>query len=191
MDRRQFFRRGLDKAVQTAVKVADRKVEAKATHWIRPPWACPELEFLTACTRCGACIEACPHQVIFPLSVRLGVEVANTPALDLLNRGCALCADWPCVAACEPAALLRPEPGAEEAEAPLPLLARVRIDPERCLPYSGPECGACRDSCPVAGALVWERERPRIDDARCVGCALCREACVVSPRAIRVASRHA
>ncbi len=187
MDRRQFFRRGLDKALKSAVKVAERKVEARAAHWIRPPFATAELEFLAACTRCGACMEACPEQVIFPLAARLGVSVAGTPALDLLNRACALCEGWPCVAACEPGALRLPEVEPDESP-PLPKLARAHIDPGRCLPYSGPECGACRDVCPVPGAMVWMSERPVIEPGLCVGCAQCRHACVVSPKAVQVGS---
>ena len=53
----------------------------------------------------GACIKACPHEIVFPLSPNNGAEVMNTPALDLLNKGCHLCEDWPCVNACETNAL--------------------------------------------------------------------------------------
>ncbi|MDP6774258.1 MAG: hypothetical protein QGI63_08315, partial [Rhodospirillales bacterium] len=68
-------------------------------------------------------------------------------------------------------------------------LARVWIDTTTCLPYSGPECGACADSCPVEGALEWEGGvRPVVNDERCTGCALCREACIVDPKAIGVAA---
>jgi ferredoxin-type protein NapG len=63
----------------------------------------------------------------------------------------------------------------------------VRIDPETCLPYSGPECGACAHSCPVPGALEWEGGlRPVVNDDRCTGCALCREACIMEPKAVEV-----
>jgi ferredoxin-type protein NapG len=58
-----------------------------------PPYAQDELAFLLACTRCGACVTACPHGVIFPLAPRLGITVAGTPALDLLHKGCHLCED--------------------------------------------------------------------------------------------------
>lgn len=102
MDRRDFFRRGLGKATEVAVKVVDKRASEKAKKWIRPPHSLPELDFLLACTRCDACIEACPHNVIFPLAARLGADVASTPALDLLKKGCHLCDDWPCVNVCEP-----------------------------------------------------------------------------------------
>jgi len=110
MDRRSFFRSALDKGGKTVINAVDASVRKQASRWIRPPFALDELEFILACTRCGDCIEACPHEVIFGLSARVGAKFAGTPALDLLNKGCHLCADWPCVNACEPDALVLPEP---------------------------------------------------------------------------------
>jgi len=190
MDRRHFFRSAFKRSAEEAVKHVEAKVTQQATHWIRPPYAVDELEFLLSCTRCDACIEACPHNVIFPLSARLGAKVAATPALDLLNKGCHLCEDWPCVNACEKEALLKPE--AEEAaeSTPLPLLAIASINMQTCFPYSGPECGACADSCGVKGALRWDQQRPVIDKEKCVGCGLCRQACIVEPSAINIKSRN-
>lgn len=103
--RRQFFKRGFDKLTKTGLDLVEARAQHKAQHWIRPPFASSELDFLLACTRCNACIEACPHQIIFPLPISRGAEVAATPALDLANRGCHLCQDWPCVNACSDNAL--------------------------------------------------------------------------------------
>jgi len=187
--RRAFFRQVAHKTGETLVQEVDRQVARRAAHWIRPPYALDELEFLLACTRCNACIEACPHQTIFPLAARLGVKFAGTPALDLVNKSCHLCEDWPCVSVCEPGALRLPELEEDELP-PAPKLARAEIDTERCLPWQGPECGACAASCPQPGALNWDRCRPVIDAAQCIGCGLCREACIVEPRAIRVSSLY-
>ena len=185
MERREFFRLGARKTVEAVVRMADARAENRARNWLRPPHAKPELEFLLSCTRCDACIEACPHDVIFKLSARHGVEVAGTPALDLLKRGCHLCADWPCVAACEPNALEL----AEDAPRSAPKLAVVMIDTDVCLPYLGPECGACADSCPSPGALEWRGGvKPHINPDLCTGCALCREACITEPKAVTVAA---
>ncbi len=189
MDRREFFRRGINKVSETAVREAENRARKKAAHWFRPPYAINELDFLLACTRCEKCIEACPHGTIFPLPLRLGAEVVNTPALDLLNHACHLCEDWPCVAVCEPQALQHPTLEDDES-LPLPRLSHASIDTDTCLPYSGPECGACRMACPVRGALQWQMEKPSIDTARCTGCALCREACITSPKAINVISLY-
>ena len=181
MDRRDFLRRGIGKVTEVAVEQAEKKVTAKV-NWIRPPFALPELEFLLACTRCSDCIDACPHNTIFPLAARLGPDVVATPALDLLNSACHLCDDWPCVQSCKSNALQYPD--TEQAD--FPKLALASIDTEACLPYLGPECGACSDSCPVEDALVWDNEKPVIQQAYCTGCALCREACILEPKAINI-----
>lgn len=206
VSRRQFFKGGLDKTAQASMELLAQRAEQKARGWIRPPFAKPELDFLLACTRCDACIEACPHQVIFPLPFSRGAEVATTPALDLLNKGCHLCDDWPCVQVCEVDALVFPAPlpvedkkqeqkqeqeqaeaECDEPEALLPAsLAKAMIDTSSCLPYNGPECGACKGSCPVEGALLWQGDKPIIDEDHCVGCALCREACIVDPKAVLI-----
>lgn len=188
MDRRTFFRQVLRKTSETVVKHADDQAARRAAHWIRPPYAVDELEFLLACNRCGACVSACPHETVFLLSTRLGTQVAGTPSLDLLNKGCHLCADWPCVAACETGALRLPEN--KEEDTPLPRMAIASIATSTCIPYLGPECGACATSCPVPCALVWEQARPRVNKDKCVGCGLCREACIVSPKAIHIMSIH-
>jgi ferredoxin-type protein NapG len=205
MDRRAFFRSAIDKGSKPVIKAVDASIKKQATHWIRPPFAIDELDFILACTRCGDCIDACPHDVIFGLSARLGVKFAGTPALDLLNKGCHLCADWPCVNACTPNALTIPEydtdtgleTAAEKsvaekedkaAQIPMPKLARASIDTSLCLPYSGPECGACISSCPVDGALTLDMVRPVIDQNLCTGCGLCRESCITEPKAINIAS---
>lgn len=189
MDRRDFFRRGFGQAAEVAVKAVDKRVADKAKHWIRPPFALPELDFLLACTRCNACIEACPHDVIFPLAARLGADVVNTPALDLLKKGCHLCEDWPCVNACEAKALvLSEDEQANKSQFKINKFANAEIDEGLCLPFSGPECGACISACPVEGALILEHEKPVIEQEICVGCALCRDACVVEEKAIVISS---
>lgn len=219
MDRRDFFKSIFRNTTREVVKHADAKVKKAAQRWIRPPYAIEELDFLLACTRCGDCIPACPHDVIFPLSARVGVKAMGTPALDLLNKGCHLCNDWPCVQACGEGALLLPlvelidvqtdgpvqEPGTEPASEkaadsdddkpgastpPLPELATATINKQNCLPYSGPECGACDASCPVPGALIWDSQKPLIDNSVCVGCGLCRQACIMQPSAINIAARQ-
>ncbi len=188
MKRRDVFRLGARKAAEVAFRLASEKAARRAGNWLRPPFAVAEPKFLLSCTRCDTCIEACPHDVLFKLPDRFGLEVAGTPAMDLLNRGCHLCHDWPCVSACEPDALKLPDQ-AEGVPREPPKLAAVRIDPSVCLPYSGPECGACADACPVPGALEWEDGiRPRVNAERCTGCALCREACIVEPKAIEIAA---
>ncbi len=202
MKRRDLFRLGAQKTAQAVLGIADKRAAARAKNWIRPPYALQELDFLLACTRCDKCIEACPHELLFTLPPRLGLQVADTPAMDLLNHGCHLCEDWPCVTICEPKALKFPdsdfaEPGEGKEPPkknpppppPLPKLARVTINEKACLPYFGPECGACGPVCPVPGAIAWDDgTKPRIVHEICTGCALCRDVCVVQPKAVNIAS---
>lgn len=195
LDRRELFKRGLGRAVDMAVKEVEHRANENARHWIRPPYALDELDFLIKCTRCSDCIEACPHDVLFPLPPKRGLQVVSTPAMDLLNKACHLCSDWPCVTACTPGALVQPAPAETDgdnenntANVPLPRLATASIDTTKCLPYKGPECGACAGSCPVPNALVWDGPLPRIDPEFCTGCAMCREVCIVEPKAVLI--RH-
>ncbi|VAW91376.1 hypothetical protein MNBD_GAMMA21-878 [hydrothermal vent metagenome] len=202
MDRRDFFRVGLKKVTKTVVNEVDARVKKKAKRYIRPPYAISEVEFLLACTRCDDCISACPHKVIFKLSASLGADVVGTPALDLLHKGCHLCEDWPCVTACTSEALSFPKSDpkseADENEAgddekdkisiPLPELAIATLNEQTCLPFSGPECGACVPDCPVPGALILNSEKPYIIPDLCVGCGMCREACILEDKAISITS---
>jgi len=188
MDRRNFFKQSAASVAKAVGKQVESYCNQRAGRWVRPPYAINEVDFLLACTRCDACVQACPYQVIFKLSVGCGVEVANTAALDLIHRGCHLCHDWPCVQACSSHALHMPEGGKDIAS--LPVLAHATIDAERCLPYQGPECGACRGSCPIPGALLWKGAQPHIDAEKCVGCGLCREACFLEEKAIHIRSIH-
>ena len=194
MDRRAFFSLGLRKTAKVAVEVVEQRAEQKAKRFVRPPFALGELDFLIKCTRCEECVKACPHDTIFLLPARLGIEIVGTPALDLLHGACHLCADWPCIAACETGALQMPSSETEgEEEQPaklLPELAMARIDRQSCLPWQGPECGACGSVCPVPGAIQWDMTRPSINAENCIGCALCREACITEPKSITIGPRQ-
>jgi len=203
LDRRSFFTRGAGKVAKVVTDHSAEQARKNAARWIRPPFAIDELEFLLACTRCDACIKACPYDLIFPLSAKLGAKIVSTPGLDLLNKGCQLCEGWPCVIACETGALKLPvkksqdqdefsEPdvyGDQYKERFVPKIANAFINKETCLPYNGPECGACR-VCPVEGAMIWDMEKPEIDQALCTGCALCRAACIVEPKAVMIQSKY-
>ena len=102
--RRHFFSKVLKKTGGITINEVERQAEKVARRYVRPPGASTELDFLSHCTRCGECIPACPHGTIFPLGAHTGVAV-NTPALDLINKACHLCDDFPCISACETDAL--------------------------------------------------------------------------------------
>ncbi len=221
MNRRGFFKHSFSKVANVSSEYIEHKIEEKAKGWIRPPFAQAELDFLLNCSRCGDCIEACPHQVIFSLPIQRGASVAGTPAMDIPNNACQLCTDWPCVTSCKDKALsfsvnqIMAQDNAEEkivdetkvtieqteenivetdqtepVEMPqakdCPPMASAHINESLCMPYSGPECGACMGSCPIPNTLVWHNEKPSIILENCIGCGLCVQTCITSPKAINI-----
>lgn len=135
--------------------------------WPPPPGAVAE--FRTLCTKCDACVLACPPQVI-------GVLEDGLPALDPNSGACHLCPDVPCARAC-------PEPALEVVTPELIFFGLARIQQDKCFAFQGPECGACAPACPL-GAIKMVRFRPELSDEACNGCGLCREACPVWGKAI-------
>ncbi len=145
---------------------------------LRPPGALPEPAFLDACTRCGLCVHACPHQSLFVFNGKASPELVGTPLLQPERRACHMCEGFPCIEVCEPRALVEPKT--------LPKLGHVVVDATRCLPFLGPECGACRGLCPTpTQALSLRLGRPQVDEDGCIGCGICIEACPTSPKSLR------
>lgn len=141
---------------------------------LRPPGALAEPDFLLACTRCGDCIEACPHDAIRPASPRLR-EAAGTPLVEPREAPCLLCEDFPCVAACEPGAL---------RDDALVALGTARVQPLDCLNRLGSPCSVCVERCPVPGAISLAGNVPQVNEALCTGCGQCQHVCPAPENAI-------
>lgn len=141
---------------------------------LRPPGAIEEEAFLSGCTRCDACIEACPHDSILHAPSRFR-RAAGTPMIDPLRQPCWMCEDTPCVAACEPA-VLRQE---------LPIKMGVaQISPVTCLAHQNSFCTVCSEQCPVEGAIEIVNHKPRINEDRCTGCGVCQHVCPAPENAV-------
>ncbi len=153
----------------------------------RPPGALPEPDFLSACTRCGACIERCPEETLFA-----GPD--GFPLAQVDKRPCAMCPTTPCITACQPAALVPTAPSAFRFATAV-VMARLCLN----APQKGPQrqasdpdaepCERCLDWCPIPGALKVSPEPsaskvPTVDAALCTGCGLCVAHCPAYPRAI-------
>lgn len=141
---------------------------------LRPPHAVAEPLFLSGCTRCRACLEACPHGAIVPAPARFRAA-AGTPMIDPITQPCLLCEDTPCVTACEPKVL----------RSDLPLrMGTARINVVTCLAHLGSFCSVCAEHCPVEGAIEVRGGRPTIDARACIGCGVCQHVCPAPENAV-------
>ena len=172
-DRRDFFRQSFGEwAERLLEKTEERIIQQK---YFRPPGALPEIAFLAACSRCGACEPVCPPHAI-QLVPSSGGLAAGTPAIDPKIQPCVVCHVMPCVQACPTGALTLPRDGWEGYR-----MAALELLPERCVTYQGTACRVCVDACPEE-AIVMSREMPgreRLRPGR------------IEPRAIEIAPRIA
>lgn len=150
----------------------------------RPPGALsPDERFLDACTGCGDCAPVCPVDAIIMLRQDDGRLL---PAVHPSAAACQLCADLPCIAACPDGALVAPSAPDQVR------MGIARVDPCRCVTFTGERCDACYRACPYPDrALMMIGGRPLVGAGACTGCGLCEQACPEAPKAIRiVAERH-
>ena len=139
---------------------------------LRPPWAREESAFLAACTRCAACLGACPQRILV-------ADREARPVVDFSRGECTFCGK--CVEACTPQALER------QADRPAwRLVARIL---ETCLTQSNVICRACGDACSAQAfrfpPQALAAARPEVMAERCTGCGACFAPCPV--KAIRLA----
>jgi len=143
---------------------------------IRPPGAVAEVEFLAGCTRCNACLEACPHDAITLAPPRFR-HAAGTPMIDPARQPCLMCEDLPCARACEPDVLRESLPRR---------IAMANLLTCNCIAWQGSFCSVCAERCPEPGALTMEGGRPVIHDDVCTGCGVCHHVCPAPTNAIAI-----
>jgi MauM/NapG family ferredoxin protein len=159
---------------------------------VRPPGSVPEQLFLQMCIRCGACLQACPNDVLQPAMWNDGLVALWTPRVA---------ADWSgCESSCNncghvcPTGAIRALPLDEKRVARMGLAV---VNQQTCLPYAGRgECQLCVDECDLAGyhAIEFLRVGTELDASgqpiadsgflapvvlaeSCVGCGLCQARC--------------
>jgi ferredoxin-type protein NapF len=128
----------------------------------RSPYAAPEAAFLDLCTRCDACVSACPETVL-----RHGD--GGYPTLRFDAGECSFCAA--CVDAC-------PTPALDQVEHRA-WTWRARID-DACLATRGIVCRSCADACgqqAIRFAPQQGMSTPVVDAVNCSGCGACVGAC--------------
>ena len=136
-DRRDLFRQTAEQWLSSLMEQAEERIVRK--RFVRPPGAIAEVAFLAACTRCNACVDACPPRAIRTAATGEGFA-AGTPHLEVELQPCIACPEMPCAAACPTGALVMPE--RKWAGYKLHVLELV---PERCVTFSGVTCRACAD----------------------------------------------
>lgn len=124
----------------------------------RPPGV--DQTSLQACTRCGACVDACPENI-----------------LQIVPEGVAMLADAGECTFCHACADACPEDVfADESR-----MAHVMEVTGDCFVQAGIACMTCRDACPEEAITMKPRIgapfEPRLDAASCTGCAACSSAC--------------
>ncbi|MCB1960203.1 MAG: ferredoxin-type protein NapF [Rhodocyclaceae bacterium] len=133
----------------------------------RPPWAGDEHDFIRLCTRCDACIEACPTKLI-------KAGGGGYPSVDFSRAECTFCGE--CARVCDSGAIAR-----RQDAAPWGLRARFGA---ACIAAKGVECRICGESCeagavrfrPVLGGI----SQPEFEIERCTGCGACVAPCPVT-----------
>ena len=173
--RRELLRSAVGDWLERLVAQTEERVIHR--RYFRPPGALPEMGFLAACTRCGACIDACPPHAILRVPADGGLA-AGTPYLEPASQSCIACPTMPCAAACPTAALTVPVHGWSGYR-----VGVLAFHPERCLTYQGTSCRVCAEACPVGESALGidEAGHPVLRAEGCVGCGVCVRACVTTP----------
>lgn len=130
----------------------------------RPPWSVHEPLFQNLCTRCDACVSACPSGLL-----RRGD--GGFPVADFTQAACTFCGK--CAEACSAGAVVR-----KQDQPPWNIGVDVA---EHCLAVQRVECRVCGESCDVRAIRFTLRPGgvalPVIDRDACTGCGACIAPC--------------
>ncbi len=151
---------------------------------LRPPGARNESEFLSACIRCGLCVQSCPGDVLKLAGYNSGFA-KGTPFLIPEETPCDLCFgrdEMECILSC-PTTALKKTSDRKNVKMGLAI-----INKQTCLPYLGASCKACWHACPFPHDAISfnKRGRPIVIEKGCVGCGLCEFACLAEEPAITI-----
>jgi len=148
---------------------------------VRPPGAVPEPEFLARCVRCGACMRACPTNMLQPALFSTGVAGLFSP-LAVPRRGgcqpdCTACGD-----VCPTGAIRQLVP----TERLWAKTGTAQVLRHKCLAWEfNRKCLVCDEVCPY-NALEFRRAEgldvavPHVIEDKCTGCGWCERHCPVT-----------
>jgi len=168
--------------------------QTDTVRYLRPPGALPEPMFSDACSRCGACVQACPAQCI-----ELDENVAGgQPYIVARQSPCVICDRLDCMNACPTGALKLVDLATDIR------MGLAIVDPVRCLrnPATdartpagedrGSDCRLCVDECPLGKAAIKLASDGGVQvQPGCVGCGVCERVCPTQPASIVVQPIHA
>lgn len=201
-NRRSFFRSGLRELLKPVVESIDEKmaelgrIAAQANapkvppapprpkvtlKLLRPPGALPEAEFDSTCSRCGACVNACPANAIV-INDHLA---AGAPFIDANVASCVVCSSLACMNECPsgalvPTAMADIDMGTAMWNASTCLRTAAEAEP----------CTVCVDVCPIGEfAIRLDGNHVQVIEDGCVGCGLCQLKCPTKPKSIVVEPR--
>ncbi len=175
--RRAFFR---EAAARLVTPLADyleaRGVGPAVRTRLRPPGAIDEQRFLETCHRCGACVDSCPADAIFPLDETKG-EAVGTPSIDPDRAACVVCDGLNCTTSCPSGALL-PLLSARDVR-----MGVAMVYAPLCVRSRGESCTLCVDRCPMGDAAIriGDDDLPEVRTPGCVGCGVCQLSCPTDP----------
>lgn len=147
--------------------------KAHAHTVIRPPWALSESRFLDACTRCNACVEACPEQVLV-------IGEGGFPEFDPGRGECSFCGH--CADVCASKAL--------DSTAAPPSHWKAQVKHDHCFAERGIVCVSCADACPEQAIrlkpTLGGMQTLSIDATACTGCGACVSLCPATAIALQI-----
>ncbi len=172
---------------------------AKGELVLRPPAALDEPNFIKACIKCGACVEACPYDSLKLATVNTEGAL-GAPHFEPREVPCYMCPTVPCVPACPSGALdiTKLQAEGDQMDINKSRMGLAVVHKETCIAFWGIQCDACYRACPLideAITLQYEKNertgkhaylKPVINSDICTGCGICEHACVTELPAIKV-----
>lgn len=176
--RREFVVGAAGAAVMVGLGAGVKAFGGNGGQTMRPPGGQDEDRFMSRCTRCMRCYEACPQHVVVPASLEEGLLNLRTPSMDFHAGWCDFCKDANdgeplCVASCPTKALDVPA-GATHEDV---VIGKVLLKRDWCLAYRLTHCRDCYDACEFDAIELDENKRPHLVLDKCNGCGACEYVC--------------